>query len=201
VIAPPPCAGEGGVSRSTALRRRSRPALQRGPREGLGERGPSFTRIRRILAKAQGQVVSRIGWPLRGHRCPSPPTLPPARGEGSLLAPPDTFIHTRQELMQIAFCLYKYFPYGGLQRDFLRIALACQARGHVIRVYTLEWRGDIPDGFEVLRVPVRALTNPRRYAKFSSWVGVDLAKNPGRPGRRVQQDAGPRRLFCCRPLL
>jgi len=27
--------------------------------------------------------------------------------------------------MQLAFCLYKYFPYGGLQRNFLRIALAC----------------------------------------------------------------------------
>ncbi|MEG0533340.1 MAG: hypothetical protein RR610_18755, partial [Citrobacter sp.] len=24
--------------------------------------------------------------------------------------------------MIIAFCLYKYFPYGGLQRDFLRVA-------------------------------------------------------------------------------
>ena len=80
--------------------------------------------------------------------------------------------------MLIAFCLYKYFPYGGLQRDFLRIALACQARGNAIRVYTLEWRGDIPAGFEVVRVPVRALTNPRRYAKFSSWIGIDLAKNP-----------------------
>ena len=38
--------------------------------------------------------------------------------------------------MQLAFCLYKFFPFGGLQRDFLRIALACQARGHAIRVYT-----------------------------------------------------------------
>lgn len=80
--------------------------------------------------------------------------------------------------MQIAFCLYKYFPFGGLQRDFLRIALACQARGHSIRTYTLEWRGDVPAGFEVLRVPVRALTNQRRYAKFSRWVGQDLARRP-----------------------
>jgi hypothetical protein len=31
VIAPPPCGGEGGVSRSTAPRRRSRPAMPRGP--------------------------------------------------------------------------------------------------------------------------------------------------------------------------
>ena len=35
--------------------------------------------------------------------------------------------------MQLAFCLYKFFPFGGMQRDFLRIAQACQARGHAIR--------------------------------------------------------------------
>ncbi len=80
--------------------------------------------------------------------------------------------------MQIAFCLYKYFPFGGLQRDFLRIALACQARGNAIRVYALEWRGDIPTGFELVLVPVRALTNHRRYAKFSAWVESHLAAHP-----------------------
>jgi UDP-glucose:(heptosyl)LPS alpha-1,3-glucosyltransferase len=80
--------------------------------------------------------------------------------------------------MQLAFCLYKYFPFGGLQRDFLRIALACQSRGHAIRVYTLEWRGDVPEGFEVVHVPVKALTNQRRYAKFSAWVGKALVAHP-----------------------
>lgn len=80
--------------------------------------------------------------------------------------------------MQLAFCLYKYFPHGGLQRDFLRIALACQRRGNAIRVYTLEWRGDIPDGFELVVVPVKALTNARRYAKFTDWVRRDLAARP-----------------------
>ena len=80
--------------------------------------------------------------------------------------------------MQLAFCLYKYFPYGGLQRDFLRIALACQARGHCVRVYTLQWEGEIPPGFEVIRVPVRALANHPRYAKFTAWVQRDLAARP-----------------------
>lgn len=80
--------------------------------------------------------------------------------------------------MQLAFCLYKYFPFGGLQRDFLRIALACQARGHAIRVYTLSWQGEVPAGFEVVAVPVRALTNARRYEKFSAWVARDLAQRP-----------------------
>ncbi|MBK6630892.1 MAG: glycosyltransferase family 4 protein [Betaproteobacteria bacterium] len=76
--------------------------------------------------------------------------------------------------MQLAFILFKYFPYGGLQRDFLRIALACQARGHAIRVYTLQWQGEVPPGFELVKVPVKALSNPRRYEKFVDWVGRDL---------------------------
>jgi UDP-glucose:(heptosyl)LPS alpha-1,3-glucosyltransferase len=80
--------------------------------------------------------------------------------------------------MQLAFCLYKFFPHGGLQRDFMRIALACQKRGHAIRVYTLEWRGEVPLGFEVLVVPVRAITNARRYAKFTDWVRRDMAARP-----------------------
>ncbi len=80
--------------------------------------------------------------------------------------------------MQLAFTLFKYFPFGGLQRDFLRIALACQGRGHAIRVYTLSWQGEVPAGFEVIRVPVKALTNPRRYEKFHAWVQADLAKRP-----------------------
>ncbi len=80
--------------------------------------------------------------------------------------------------MQLAFCLYKYFPFGGLQRDFLRIALACQARGHAIRVYALEWSGEPVAGFEIVQVPARALTNTRRYAKFSDWVGEDLRLRP-----------------------
>ena len=80
--------------------------------------------------------------------------------------------------MQLAFCLYKYFPFGGLQRDFLRIAQTCQARGHAVRVYTLEWRGEVPAGFDVLVVPVKAFSNARRYARFAEWVQRDLRQRP-----------------------
>lgn len=80
--------------------------------------------------------------------------------------------------MQLAFVLYKYFPYGGLQRDFMRIARICQQRGHAIRVYTLIWEGDIPDGFEVLVAPVRALSNHRRNEKFTAWWQADVARRP-----------------------
>lgn len=81
-------------------------------------------------------------------------------------------------MLQLAFCLYKYFPFGGLQRDFLRIALACQAAGAAVRVYALSWQGEAPAGFELVIVPVRSWSNARRYAKFSAWVARDLAARP-----------------------
>ncbi|MDH4570202.1 glycosyltransferase family 4 protein [Pseudomonas sp. BN414] len=80
--------------------------------------------------------------------------------------------------MQLAFVLYKYFPFGGLQRDFMRIALECQRRGHAVRVYTMIWEGDIPEGFEVLIAPVKALFNHKRNEKFTAWVEADLARRP-----------------------
>ena len=80
--------------------------------------------------------------------------------------------------LKLAFCLYKYFPYGGLQRDFLKIAMNCQRRGHKIRVFTLVWHGEIPDGIEVSIVPVTALTNHTRYERFSRWVEMALKLNP-----------------------
>ena len=80
--------------------------------------------------------------------------------------------------MQLAFVLYKYFPFGGLQRDFMRIALECQQRGHQIRVYTLIWEGDVPPGFEVLVAPVKAFFNHRRNEKLTAWMQADLAKRP-----------------------
>jgi len=80
--------------------------------------------------------------------------------------------------LKLAFCLYKYFPHGGLQLDFLHMGMACQRRGHEIRVYTLEWVGDIPEGFEVVIVPVYAITNHKRYERFSIWVTEALRKDP-----------------------
>ncbi|UPQ82367.1 glycosyltransferase family 4 protein [Pseudomonas knackmussii] len=80
--------------------------------------------------------------------------------------------------MQLAFILYKYFPFGGLQRDFMRIALECQRRGHQIRVYAMIWEGEVPEGFEVLIAPVKALFNHTRNERFTAWVEADLANRP-----------------------
>lgn len=80
--------------------------------------------------------------------------------------------------MQLAFILYKYFPFGGLQRDFMRIAQECQRRGHSIRVYAMIWEGEVPAGFDVLIAPVKALFNHTRNERFTVWVEADLAKRP-----------------------
>ena len=48
------------------------------------------------------------------------------------------------------FCIYKYFPYGGIQRDLRKIVAACGARGHRSRVYALQWEGPAPDDLELL---------------------------------------------------
>ncbi|MBA58849.1 MAG: glucosyltransferase I RfaG [Gammaproteobacteria bacterium] len=74
--------------------------------------------------------------------------------------------------------MYKYFPYGGIQRDFLEIALRCRRAGNQIKVYVLKWEGDVPEGFDIVIVPVRAFTRHRLYRRYSKWVQADLLVNP-----------------------
>ncbi|MEZ5560114.1 MAG: glycosyltransferase family 4 protein [Pseudomonadales bacterium] len=78
----------------------------------------------------------------------------------------------------IAFAIFKYFPYGGQQRDFLNVALACQARGYHIRVYTLSWQGERPEGFEIVVLRVAGFANHARYRRFAARLADDLAWRP-----------------------
>lgn len=80
--------------------------------------------------------------------------------------------------MQLVFCLYKYFPYGGLQRDLLRIARACVARGHEVRVLALAWQGPRPAELDIEVIPARGLTNPARYRRFTAAARRRLAAHP-----------------------
>ncbi len=69
--------------------------------------------------------------------------------------------------MKLAFCLFNYFPYGGLQQDFLTILEACIARGHEIDVYTMQWEGDQPENIQLHTLPQTAMTNHGRAKSFS----------------------------------
>lgn len=80
--------------------------------------------------------------------------------------------------MKLAFALFKYFPYGGLQRDCIKIAQECVARGHTVDIFALEASGEVPPPLSVTCVEVRARINYRRYAQFALKVGelVDKGK-------------------------
>ena len=78
----------------------------------------------------------------------------------------------------IAFCLFKYFPFGGLQRDLLRIAKLVADAGFAVRVYTLSWEGAVPPEFDVVLVPDRSLANHVRYKRYIQWVQKDLRARP-----------------------
>ena len=77
--------------------------------------------------------------------------------------------------MKFAFCLFKYFPYGGLQRDFLQIAEICISRGHQIDVYTGHWTGDQPDALNIVILPrKKGQTNHRRYQHFAAGLARQI---------------------------
>jgi UDP-glucose:(heptosyl)LPS alpha-1,3-glucosyltransferase len=51
--------------------------------------------------------------------------------------------------MKLGFLLFDYFPFGGLQRDCLKIAGVCAARGHSATIFTRTWQGERPAGVGV----------------------------------------------------
>ena len=89
----------------------------------------------------------------------------------------ETMAQNKQTLL--AFTLFRYFPFGGLQRDFMRIAQACRSRGFQILVYCISWQGSKPEGFEILEVPVAGVSNHTKHQNFVDEVRADLKwRNP-----------------------
>ena len=72
--------------------------------------------------------------------------------------------------MKFAFCLFKYFPYGGLQRGFLHLAQECVSRGHQVDVYTGSWSGKLPDNLQVTIIRLKGMTNHSCYVSFAHQV-------------------------------
>lgn len=78
--------------------------------------------------------------------------------------------------MRLAILLFKYFPYGGLQRNFRKITEFCLERGHHVDVYTLSWTGwnvEHP-ALRIHTVPVPAWRNHNRYRQFFAVVAPKL---------------------------
>ncbi len=78
--------------------------------------------------------------------------------------------------MNLAFCLFNYFPYGGLQRDFMRIAKECVRRGHTVSVYTSRWEGELDPLLPVTIIKPKGWQNHTRSKHFVAEVRRALAQ-------------------------
>ncbi len=76
--------------------------------------------------------------------------------------------------MKLAFSLFKYFPFGGLQRDFLRIARECLNRGHQVDVFAMAWEGEREPGLTIHIVPPRGFSNHVRAKNFVADIASSL---------------------------
>jgi len=72
--------------------------------------------------------------------------------------------------LRFALVLYKYFPFGGVQRDCLRIAQLLHKKGHQVELLCIEWNGEKPMDMPVRQFKVRGFSNHRRYRYFSEKV-------------------------------
>ena len=82
--------------------------------------------------------------------------------------------------MKLAFYLFNYFPFGGLERDFLEISKACLAKGYSIDVFTMKWEGERLPGLNITLVPVemKLLMEGANASKFPETVIVPALKVP-----------------------
>ncbi len=69
---------------------------------------------------------------------------------------------------KLALLLYRYFPFGGLQKDFLGIANELADRGHQIRVYTRSWEGDIPNNIDIIELGEKGFSNYSKNKIYAS---------------------------------
>lgn len=78
--------------------------------------------------------------------------------------------------MKLGFLIYSYFPYGGQQRDFMRILRECQQRGHDLEVFAFRWDGEIPQGVQLHKVPIKGWSRLARYRHYTEFVASQLDK-------------------------
>ena len=79
----------------------------------------------------------------------------------------------------IALLLFKYFPYGGLQRDFLEITKELLRRNFNLKVVTGRWEGEKPKELEIIEVGSKCLTNHKKNINFFQRASLFLKEiNP-----------------------
>lgn len=72
--------------------------------------------------------------------------------------------------MRLAFCIFNYFPFGGLERDFMAISQECGKRGHILDVFTTQWEGEIPGNMNVALIPTSGMSNHIKIRSFAEKI-------------------------------
>ncbi|NOY75725.1 MAG: glycosyltransferase family 4 protein [Kiritimatiellaeota bacterium] len=75
--------------------------------------------------------------------------------------------------MRLVFAIFKYYPFGGLERNFTRIVEECLVRGHSITIFTMRWDGEVPSVLRTSKcvieeVPFSGFSNHARCAAYVS---------------------------------
>lgn len=79
--------------------------------------------------------------------------------------------------MKLGFLLFDYFPYGGLQRDCLKIARLCVERGHEGILFTRTWQGERP---RELRLELFGRNGFSNVGRNRAWLNQLAATLPQR---------------------
>ena len=69
--------------------------------------------------------------------------------------------------LSIALVIVRYFDFGGLQNEMLRIAKVLIERGHKVEVITSDWEGDDVDSIERHIVPITAKINHKKIQQLA----------------------------------
>ena len=77
--------------------------------------------------------------------------------------------------MRLAFAIVSLFPWGGLQRDCLRLARAANRAGHEVTILTVRTSGELPTDLDIRILPVRSFTNHGRNRRFSEALQEAVA--------------------------
>lgn len=78
--------------------------------------------------------------------------------------------------MKLGFLLFDYFPFGGLQRDCLKVATVCARRGHQVTFLTRTWQGDRPEGIQIELFGRTGMSNVARNRAWLKQLASDLPR-------------------------
>lgn len=77
---------------------------------------------------------------------------------------------------KIAFSIFKYFPYGGLQLDMMRMAEEFVSRGIEVVIFCMIWDApEPPAGISCCELPVKGMSNHRKARNFEKILAQQLA--------------------------